>query len=567
MKKLFNDISLLTLMLFAVMTGTRTLASTPAFPGAEGGGMYTTGGRKGTVYYVNTLSDGDAGNSTTREGSLRWCVGRSGARTILFKVSGLITLTKRLNISNGNVTIAGQTAPGDGICLRGYDVTVSADNVIIRYMRFRLGDINGDESDCIWGRYHKNIMLDHCSMSWSVDECASFYCNYNFTMQWCLLAESLRYSVHVKGAHGYCGLWGGKNATFHHNLMAHHDNRNPRYNGWKRSGLGYTNPWDEERMDFRNNVIYNYGSNGGYGGEAAGKYNVVNNYYKPGPATSSSARNRFLQIDIDTSKIYLPRHGKFYVTGNLVIGNSAINQNNTKGMLNNTGLSLDSCLVSTPYYCYPITQHTADKAFEKVLAYAGASLKRDTVDARIVKEALNGTYTYTGSNGSKNGLIDSQADVGGWPAYNSGTAPADTDIDGIPDGWLDDNYGGKTANDTTEAGYTYLEVYLNSLVNGITTKQNQDGVMSAVKDPKAIARGHMVVFYDPALNRLWIEAPKAAREVCLYSLDGRLIKRNLVNLQQSISINCDYLCEGIVLSRLTYMDGSADVAKVMIMPK
>lgn len=538
-------------------------ARTPAFPGAEGGGMFTTGGRGGTVYYVNSLADTNTGDINTREGTLRWCVNRSGKRIILFKVSGIISLTSKLGINNGNVTIAGQSAPGDGICIRDCDVSVDADNVIIRYLRFRHGDrISTQESDAIWGRYRQNIIIDHCSMSWSVDECASFYSNCNFTMQWCILAESLKNSIHAKGAHGYCGLWGGKNATFHHNLMVHHDSRNPRFNGWKRSGLDYVNPMDEERMDFRNNVIYNWGSKTGYGGEALGKYNVVNNYYKAGPGTANS-KDKIVQVDLGDTKLYPPEYGRFYLEGNVLYGNSSVTENNKNGVRNNTGAPLDSCVTTTPFDCFPISQHTADKAFENVLKYAGASLERDTVDKRVTHEAFSGTCTYKGSISKIPGIIDTPDDVGGWPEYKSGIAQNDTDIDGIPDGWLDSNYPGKLANDTTQEGYTYLEVYLNGIVSNITEGQNKESVISSLKETAGSAR-NATAYYDKTACVLQIIAPENIKRVQLFSIDGKLTKDMFTFDKKSLKTELSGTKDGIYLVRLSYSDGDFGMVKVFV---
>ena len=466
---------------FTVNPATQKVASTqkaaaalavtsPAFPGAEGFGRYTIGGRGGQVIYVTNLNDSGTG-------SLRAAVTATGTRTVMFKVSGIIALNSDLRINNGNITIAGQTAPGDGICLKNYSVNIDADNVIIRYIRFRMGDQAQHEGDAIGGRNHKNIIIDHCSMSWSTDECASFYDNENFTMQWCMMSESLRVSVHGKGTHGYGGIWGGKKASFHHNMLAHHDSRNARFCGSRYSGLA-----NLEHVDFRNNVIYNWGGNSAYAAEG-GSYNFTNNYYKAGPATGSGVNDRIMSPSPDdgSNNQSAGVWGSFYVNGNHTTANPTTTTNNWNGVdPNPSSKSKTELRVNTEYDFGQMTTHSAANAYNKVLAYVGASLKRDAVDNRIVSEATNGTFTYNGSNGSTKGLIDTQSDVGGWPAYNSTTAPTDTDNDGMPNSWESANgLNSSNASDgtayTLSATYTNLEVYINGLVGTITANQNQNG--------------------------------------------------------------------------------------------
>jgi len=441
-------------------------AKTPAFPSAEGGGMYTTGGRGGKVLYVTSLADDGS------KGTLRWAVYQKGPRTVLFKISGIISLTKPLSIKNDSLTIAGQSAPGDGICIKDYDVYVGASNVIIRFMRFRLGDlIKEHEPDAYGGRNQKNVIIDHCSSSWSVDECASFYSNENFSMQWCIISEALNNSEHPKGAHGYGGIWGGKNASFHHNLIADNNSRNPRFNGFKRAGLKYNNSLDEERVDFRNNVIYNWGDHSSYGGES-GTFNLVANYFKAGAGTNPKIKDRITQVDMDADPSKCaPGYGRYFIQDNYVFGYPEVTKDNWKGVKLMTGVDPIACKVLKPYECTPIKTQTAEVAYKKVLAYAGASLKRDTVDTRVTNEVKTGVNIYKGKLTQRPGLIDSQTDVNGWPEYKSSEAPADANKDGIPDGWLETNYPGKKATDTNKDGYTYLEVYLNSLVQPIVDSQ------------------------------------------------------------------------------------------------
>jgi pectate lyase len=417
-----------------------------AFPGAEGFGKYTTGGRGGKVYIVTNLNDDGPG-------SLRQGVKAKGPRTIVFAVSGTIGLESPLKINNGDLTIAGQSAPGDGICIKNFTTTISASNVILRYLRFRLGDERKSEDDALNGNQHdSDIIIDHCSMSWSVDEAASFYYNHNFTMQWCIISESLTKSVHTKGPHGYGGIWGGEGASYHHNLLANHSSRNPRFSG----STTTMNPIDE-LVDFSNNVIYNWGMNSTYGGEK-GKYNMVNNYYKPGPATPKNRRNRIVNP-------WSP-YGQFYIAGNRVEGDEKISKDNWAGGVQ--GDHVDSARVNTAFKVEPIGLQSAEDAYKSVLKYAGASYKRDAVDERVLRETADGS---SNAGGTHNGLIDSQIDVGGWPVLKSLPAFVDTDMDGMPDDWEKKNK--LNADDASDASayklnkqYTNLEVYLNSLVAG-----------------------------------------------------------------------------------------------------
>lgn len=444
-------------------------SSIPAFPGAEGYGAKTVGGRGGRVIAVTTLND-------SGPGSLREAIVAKEPRTVVFRVSGTIQLKSKLAIRNPFITIAGQTAPGDGICLRGWPLSVDADEVIIRHLRVRFGDESGSADDAVQGRYHKNIILDHLSASWSVDECLSVYHCQNVTVQWCLIAESLSGSVHDKGSHGFGGIWGGEHTTYHHNLLAHHSSRNPRF----ASASGHT--------DFRNNVVYNWGYNSTYGGENIQKgrtdlgpsfINIVANYYKPGPGTEpGEVRHRIAE---PWSRNGAKDLGKWHVAGNFMDGSASVTADNWNGGIQLpkelAGL-MQAARLNEPWPAMPIRQQTAAAAFESVLKEVGATLpKRDPVDTRVIDETRNGSATYEGKSYKKehkvvdpskpSGMIDAQTDVGGWPELKSSPAPADGDGDGMPDEWenkfgLDPKNAADGAQDKDKDGYTNLEEYLNS---------------------------------------------------------------------------------------------------------
>ncbi|UKM64286.2 pectate lyase [Flavobacteriaceae bacterium GSB9] len=436
-----------------------------AFPSAEGYGKYTKGGRGGDVYEVTNLNDNG-------KGSLRSAVEAEGPRTVVFRVSGNIELESPIRIKNPYITIAGQTAPGDGICFKNHPLSIDADEVIIRYIRIRPGDVSGKDYDAVSSRYVNNIILDHVSASWSIDECMSIYHCSNITVQWCLISESLSGSNHEKGAHGFGGIWGSNYGTYHHNLLAHHSSRNPRM----ASGSGYT--------DYRNNVIYNWGYQSLYGGEAHQKgnekfnfstFNIVANYYKPGPATKPGEVSYRIANPGFRNKI--DDFGKWYVAKNMVEGNEMVSADNWNGGVQ-TDIVLDSVKIDAPWDAMPIKEQSAEKAYGLVLQEAGARLpKRDPLDTRIIEEVKGGFATYEGkgykniveavNTSEKTGIIDSQEDVGGWPELKSEPAPKDSDHDGMPDMWenkngLDPNHA-EDRNYTGKDGYTMLELYLNSV--------------------------------------------------------------------------------------------------------
>jgi len=460
MNKLFLT-GLVTILFFATSWSQQL-----AFPSADGYGKYTVGGRGGEVYEVTNLKDNGPG-------SLRAAVEARGPRTVVFRVSGNIELESPIKIKNPYITIAGQTAPGDGICLKNHPLSIDADQVIIRYIRVRPGDVSGKDYDAVSSRYTKHIIVDHLSASWSIDECVSIYHCDSITVQWCMIAESLYGSNHVKGHHGFGGIWGSNYSTYHHNLIADHSSRNPRM----ASGSGYT--------DYRNNVLYNWGYNSCYGGEAQqkgsnlekfnfSKFNIVANYYKPGPATRpGDVSHRIANPGARSEDDF----GKWYIADNVVEGNAKVSADNWDGGVQ-TSISFDKIRQDNPWPAMPIHQQTAEKAYQLVLDNAGATLpKRDAVDLMIIKDARSGSATYEGKYYKKEkevadiskicGIIDSQNDVGGWPELKSTLAPKDTDHDGMSDLW-ETKHGlnpqnADDRNKVGEDGYTMLEKYINNI--------------------------------------------------------------------------------------------------------
>ena len=587
-KSLFLQFITSFLILFSVTT---SYAATPSFPGAEGFGRFTTGGRGGAVYHVTKLTDDGS------EGTLRYAVTRSGARTVVFDVSGTIFLKSALGISNPNITIAGQTAPGDGICLAGWPVTINCNNVILRFVRFRMGDrdnINADGADALGTRDYKNIIVDHCSMCWSSDECCSLYGTENLTLQWSIISESMRLSGHTKGAHGYGGIWGGNHASFHHNLMAHHDSRVPRLGPAESTQT-------KELMDIRNNVYYNWKGNGCYGAEGM-KANIVNNYYKPGPATanaSSLVKQRILAIDIRTEE-YVAKYpafapmvnvwGKFFIDGNVMEGNANVtNDNWTDGVYaqisSSYGISQttkDTIRLSDPLPTGVVTTHTAQKAYDQVLLYAGCSLFRDDIDKRIISETQNQTFTFTGSKSGAlyPGIIDTQddtkpvgaaADWSPWPTLTQKTVPTDTDGDGMPDAW-ETAHGLNPAlaadrndkNVDPKGEYTNLEVYINSLVENITNNQNNGGTLiSSIQSETIQGNGFRISAYpNPVQDQLTISSNSELNKAELLSMTGSVIKVfSLQGIHENLNLSS--LNKGVYVLRVLDKKGNNQSFKIL----
>ena len=441
-----------------------------AFPGAEGGGKYTVGARGAEsieVYHVTNLNESGAG-------SFADAVSQPG-RIIVFDVGGTIWLNETLQIPSDNLTILGQTAPGDGITFAGSDLLLAhgVSNIIMRYLRIRPTDMSDGEPDGLGGRWNHNIIIDHCSVSWSVDEGLTLYAGSSereeytpaseITMQNCIGSESLRMSDHFKGAHGYGAIWGGTNASYHHNLLAHHDSRSPRLD----RELGGT--------DIVNNVIYDWGiTNSAYGAEPYSynsitfndsNVNWMNNYYKYGPSTAEILRSRLFEV---TNAKPEENMSNFYFAGNYVFGDPETTANNVEGVYKSELGNMLSEPIDMGEYALP--EQSAEDAYEEVLSNAGATLpRRDSIDARIVADVKNGTGRIVNNANETGGLIEMEET---------------SRVFEIPEDWKNaNNMGSASETDIVEsgewAGYTWIEAYVNDWTESQDAPSNPDIVVTS----------------------------------------------------------------------------------------
>lgn len=520
-----------------------------AFPGAEGFGKYAKGGRGGQVVEVTNLND--SGPGSFRQALLEY---PNDPITVVFRVSGIIELQTEIALKRSNVTIAGQTAPGDGICLKGASFILNGaralsqggnhGNVIIRHLRSRPGAY---ASSGVYGFDMENchdVIVDHCSFSWANEECAALYDTKNTTVQWCIVSEGLYSAGHLKGVRSYGGVWGGQYATYHHNLVAHQQSRTVRFNGARAHDT-------VALIDYRNNVIYNWGSSGAcYGGEVEipnglSQVNIINNYYKNGPATATPLQFAAASYTAANAK----GTGEWYLSGNVMYGSQALTANNAAG-LNMTEVPAGNrtyAISAAPFaISVPVNTQSANDAYDAVLAYNGAGAtipRRDPVDVRVVKETLTGTYSGTGTKGM--GIIDSPKAVGGWPVYDTYNVATDSDHDGMPDYWeLAHNLNPNDAADRNNIGtahYTNLEVYLNEMA--IPAVPN--GIPGLGKTVATLQ-----CYPNPATDAVMVSHPvtKGNAAIHVFTIDGKRLSIQEINAGAAkTEINISALPKGLYL--------------------
>ncbi len=560
------------------------MANTLAFPEAEGFGRFASGGRGGKVVTVTSLADYKS-NEQPVEGTLRWALeqfkhvetieGKTitifEPLTIVFNVAGDIVLLEDLKVKRSDLTIAGQSAPGNGICIRGHSMTFNGatggemwyygprrKNVIVRYLRFR-PDIPSDQSYVTYGtdvENYEDVIFDHCTMTWANEECLAMYDTRNTTVQYCLIAEGLYNANHKKGTRSYCGVWGGQFASYHHNLVAHCDSRNIRFNGARAHDTIAV-------VDFHNNVVYNWGTNNsGYGLEVEiftlqtrNELNMVNNYYKHGPASGYTGQNaakgnkvnRLVRIDQTQATVddgYLSHH---YISGNYLTNYPEITADNwfCGVQYNASVFSGDTAYAKSVFRADALSPEvaalsvqieTAEEAYNNVLLYAGACAPyRDWQDSRIITEARDGIASGKGSK-NKDGIIDDPEIVGGWPVLK-GTPYLDTDNDGIPDGVeiqlaLNPN-DSADGSIIAENGYSNLENYLNNIAQDITLKQQPaDTAQSAIQ----------TIFSDES------------ESIDIFDFSGRYVTSTKTN-EQPVGL------KGVYLQKINFKNGKYKIKK------
>ena len=530
-------------------------AQTPAFPTAEGYGMYSVGGRGGAVVAVTNLED-----DVNLEGSLRWALAQHTGKplTVVFRVSGIIKLKSDLRCKRDYLTIAGQTAPGDGICIRGAKVNLGGSNhLVVRHLRFRVGltdDGGFIKGGSIGIENATNFIIDHCTFGWSGEENMTIYDNKNTTIQWCIVHEGLYDAGHTKGQRSYGTQWGGQSATYHHNLLANNHNRSPRFNGARSNDLNVL-------IDYVNNVNFNWGKeNSCYGGDIeknTHRANFVNNYYKPGPGRPANRSSYFVQSSYGGAA---NKVAEWWMSGNIMEGNVNMTADNFLGLDRSRypAESRPAMQSSAPFEVpYPVATETAEDAYLSVLERAGA-FPRDAVDARIVNEVRTGVVTGSGtfSNGAVLGFIDDPDVVGGYPEYNTSNVPTDADHDGMDDAWELEN--GLNPNDPedgnklTASGYTALEVYLNSLVGEmIPLEFNNTSIEKQAADE--------ITFYIQD-NQLYYTSSKPIVQISIYNILGVNESLEQIDATQS-SIDISRLSSGVHIFKATFEDSKTMILK------
>ncbi len=551
---------------------TVSYAQTPAFPTAEGHGKWATGGRGGKVVEVTTLDDDGVGNLA---GNFRWALKQQSGQpiTIVFRVSGTIDLKGiAIRSKRNNITIAGQTAPGDGICIKGANVNFGGSyNIIMRHLRFRVGS-NADGTYIAGAPFNLenggNFILDHCSFSWSAEEALGMYDDLNQTVQWCLFTEGLYAAGHPKGSRAYGPVVGGVNTSFHHNLIAHTVSRSPRF--------GCSDPIDNHQLiDFVNNVNYNWGkATACYGGEnernkwGSSRINIQNNYYKPGPAYDGTKKSWLTcaswSTPIGTDSLYFT---KYHLSGNYMEGsaNTAINTNNLNGLDISAYVEAVTAykvqirhLTSANAFVMnePIAMESAQDAYNSVLNKAGA-FPRDTVDRRIIREVREGVATHNGSfnNWRLTGIIDNPSQCGGFPVLNTYNTITDNDYDGMDDVWEIVNglnpADAEDRNKITLSGYTALEVYLNGLVGENIELKFNTGIENPIdKNPISFAINNNIISLKTNQN---------IKKAEINDISGRMVSR--LKNQKIEQIDLSRYRKGIYILKVTTNDNNISLFK------